>query len=124
MQILFSKLKKFISQHSRSNEILFKIQELEKQIEQIQFQIQDMLQIQDTQVVKIERIAIDKIVCEKFENNYRIDSITTENLSGTMNVGTVYPGSEPKSPKIAFNKEEKPLGQSEPEKPKVKLIYK
>jgi len=115
MQFLYSKLKKIISRNSRSDGILFKIQKLEKEIEQIK------LQIKDTQVVKIEKITIDKIICEKFETNYKIDSITTENLSGTMNVGTIYPNTEPKT---VFNKEEKPLEQSELEKPKVKLSYK
>jgi len=115
MKFLCSKLKKIISRNSKSDGILLKIQELEKQIEQIE------LKIKDKQVVKIEKITIDKIICEKFETNYKIDSITTENLSGTMNVGTIYPGSEPN---CAFNKEEKPLEQSEPEKPKIKLIYK
>lgn len=115
MKFLCSKLKKIISLNSGSDGILLKVQELEKQIEQIK------LQIKDTQVIKIEKITIDKIICEKFETNYKIDSIATENLSGTMNVGTIYPGSEPNS---AFNKEEKPSEQPEPGKPKVKLIYK
>ncbi|MDD3893400.1 MAG: hypothetical protein PHU36_00045 [Syntrophomonadaceae bacterium] len=88
---------------------------MEKQIEQIK------LQINDTQVIRIEKIIVEKIFCEKFETNYKIDSITNENLSGTMNIGTIYPNYEPKT---AFNKEEKPLGQSEHEKPTVNLVYK
>ncbi|OPX87384.1 MAG: hypothetical protein A4E53_02485 [Pelotomaculum sp. PtaB.Bin104] len=115
MKFLCSKLKKIISLNSpRSDGILLKIQELEIQIEQIKSQIKE------TQVIKIENITIDKIICEKFETNYKIESIATENLSGTMNVGTIYPA----EPNYAFNKEEKPSEQSEPGKPKVKLIYK
>jgi hypothetical protein len=115
IQFLSSKLKKIIYRSPRSDEILYKIQELEKQIQQIK------LQITDAQLLRIEKVIVEKIVCEKIETNYKIDSITTENLSGTMNVGTIYPSSEPK---LIFNKEKKPLEQSEPGKPKVNLNYK
>ncbi|NLI12889.1 hypothetical protein [Pelotomaculum propionicicum] len=114
IQLLSSKLKKIIYRSPRSDEYLYKIQELEKQIKEIK------LQITDAQVLKIEKVIVEKIVCEKIETNYKIDSITTENLSGTMNVGTIYPNYETK---YAFNKDEKPLDQSEPGKPKVNLIY-
>jgi len=115
IQFLSSKLKKFIYRNCGSNELSYKIQELEKQIEQIK------LQMNDTQVIRIEKIIVEKIVCEKFENNYKIGSITNENLSGTMNIGTIYPNNEQNS---ALNKEEKSLGQSDHERPNVNLMYK
>lgn len=110
----FLNLRKLFYRSSRTNEISYKIKELEKQIEQIK------LQIDDTQVIRIEKVIVEKIVCEKIETNYKIDSITTDNLSGTMNVGTIYPSSETK---CAFDKDE-PLEQSEPGKPQVNLNYK
>jgi hypothetical protein len=113
-QFFFSKLKKFIFRNSGYDQLLIKIHEIEKEIKQIK------LEISDTHVVKIEKIVVKKIVCEKIENNYKIDSITTDNLSGTMNVGTIYPSSEPE---CTFDKE-KPLDQSNPEKPKLNIVYK
>ncbi len=115
IQFLSSKLKKIIYRSPRSDEFLYKIQELEKQIQQIK------LQITDAQVLRIEKVIVERIICEKIETNYKIDSITTENLSGTMNVGTIYPSSEIT---CALNKGEEPLEQSEPGKPKVNLNYK
>jgi|GEM_PF-1540911 len=115
IQLLYSKLKKFISLNYGYDGILFKIQELEKQIQQVKLQIKDM------PTVKIEKLTIEKIFCEKFETNYKIGSITTENLSGTMNIGTVYSGYETK---YSFNKEKKTSEQPNSEKPKVKFIYK
>lgn len=114
-QFLYSKLKKFIFRISGSDKLLDRMQYLEKQIEQIK------LQISDAQIVKIEKVIVEKIICEKVETNYRIDSIATENLSGTMNIGTIYPGHEPT---YMFNKEEKPLEQPEPDNPKVNINYK
>jgi len=101
----YTKLKKIIFKNSNSDRILLKIQELEKQVRQIELQIKDM------HVIKIDNITVDKIFCEKFETNYKIDSITAENLSGTMNIGTTYSNFEPKC-------------ASNSEKPKVKLTYK
>ncbi len=108
----FLNLRKLFYRSSRTNELLYKIKELEKRIEQIK------LQIDDTQVIRIEKVIVEKIVCEKIETNYKIDSITTDNLSGTMNVGTIYPSSETK---CAFDKDEV-LEQSG--KPQVNLNYK
>lgn len=118
-QFLCSKLKKFIFRKSSSDELSDKIQELEKQIERIK------LQINDRQVIKIEKVIVEKIFCEKVETNYRIDSITTENLSGTMNVGTIYPSSHPMhGSNEKENEEKEPLEQSEPREPKVNMFYK
>ncbi len=112
----FLNLRKFIYRSSRTNEILYKIKELEKQIEQIKLQVSD-----DTQMIRIDKVIVEKIVCEKIETNYKIDSIATENLSGTMNIGTIYPSSETR---CALNKDEEPSEQSEPGKPKVNFNYK
>lgn len=118
-QLLCSKLKKFIFRKSSSDKLSDKIQELEKQIEQIK------LQINDRQVIKIEKVIVEKIFCEKVETNYKIDSIMIENLTGTMNVGTIYPSSHPMhESNEKGNEEEKPLEQSEPEEPKVNIFYK
>lgn len=119
MQFLFSKLKKYIFRKSSSDELLDKIQELEGQIEQIK------LQVNDIKGIKIEKVIIEKIFCERVETNYKIDSIMTENLSGTMNVGTIYPSSHPKhESNEKENEEEELLEQSEPEEPKVNISYK
>lgn len=119
MQFLYSKLKKFIFRKSSSDGLLDKMQELEEQIEQIK------LQINDIKGIKIEKVIIEKIFCERVETNYKIDSIVTENLSGTMNVGTIYPSSHPKhESNEEENEKEKPLEQSEPEEPKVNIFYK
>lgn len=112
-QFFLSKLRKFIFRNSGCDNLLDKIQELEKEIKQIK------LEISDTHVLKIEKIVIEKIVCEKIENNYKIDSIKTDNLWGTMNVGTIYPSSEPE---CTFNKE-KPSEHSITEKPKINIVY-
>lgn len=113
-QFFFSKLKNFIFRNSGYYKLSDKIQEIEKEIKQIK------LEISDTYVVKIEKIVVEKIVCEKIENNYKIDSIATENLSGTMNIGTIYPTSDPES---TFDKE-KPSDHSYSEKPKLNIVYK
>ncbi|BAF58815.1 hypothetical protein PTH_0634 [Pelotomaculum thermopropionicum SI] len=115
IKFLFLKLRKFIHQSYSPEDLLNKIRELEKQIEQIK------LQIDNAPVIKIEKIIIDKIICEKFETSYNIDSVATENLSGTMNIGTTYSASEQK---FELNQEEKPIRQPEPEKKKINLIYK
>lgn len=112
-QFFLSKLRKFIFRNPGCDKLLDKIQEIEKEIKQIK------LEISDTHVVKIEKIIIEKMVCEKVENNYKIDSITTDNLWGTMNVGTIYPSSEPE---CTYNKE-KSLDNSVTEKPKINIVY-
>jgi len=114
-QFLCSKLKKMIFRDPKASGYLDKIQELENQIEQIK------LQINDRKIVKINKVVVEKIVCEKIETNYKIDSVAVENLTGTMNIGTVYPSSKLK---WSLNKKENSLGHTEPEKPpRINMVY-
>lgn len=114
LQKLCSRFKERFSRRDGSNALQYRIKELERQIEQLRSEINP------AQVINIEKIIIEKIVCERFETNYTIDSLVTENLSGTMNIGTIYPGpalkGEPAGPK---NSPRRP----EPAEPKVTLTY-
>ena len=113
-QSLFLRFKKFITQNFGHKGLLYRIQELENEIEQIK------LQIKDAQLIKIENIIVEKITFEKLEHNYKIDSVNTDNLSGTMNIGTIYPSLGQKYTK---NKDDV-FAQSDPAKPKVNMFYK
>jgi len=79
--------KKIIFSKSNLDEHNQRIEAVEKQIAQIK------LQLKHLKSIEVEKIVIEKIICDKIETNYHVDSISTENLSGTMNVGTIFPGS-------------------------------
>lgn len=112
---LLYKIKKLISGNSNYDIFLNEIQRIEKELQQIKSQLNNK------QTVCIEKIIIDKIICDKVETNYTIDSITTENLSGTMNVGNVYPAIEPM---LSCNKIKKHINQPQNLKPEIKIVYK
>ncbi|HOV80793.1 MAG TPA: hypothetical protein PK728_11940 [Bacillota bacterium] len=114
-QFFCLKLKKLFFRKSGLDRLSDKLQDLERQIGEIK------LQISDPQMVRIEKIVVEKIICEKIETSYRIDSVATENLSGTMNIGTVYPG--PGREQCAFDRVEKPPVRPQPRGPKVNITY-
>lgn len=112
-QFLLSIFKKIFFRNS-GPDVILKIEELEKQVKEIK------LRINDTQWLKIDKIIVEKIICEKVETSYKIDSITNENLSGTMNIGTIYPVS---AQETLQKKVEEPSIPPETETPKLNIIY-
>lgn len=113
-RFLLSVLKRLLYGNSSPDVLLNKIEALEKRIEEIK------LQVNDVQAVRIEKIIVEKIICEKIETSYKIDSINNENLSGTMNIGTIFPGTGQEN---LYKEAEEPSIPPETEKPKVNIIY-
>lgn len=114
MNNIISKIKELFSHKSRSDEIVYKIQQLEEKIEEFKNKLAEK------EVITIERVIIEKLYCEKVETNYKIDSIVNENLSGTMNVGNVYPCSNIGSQLVNC---EKKSSSDKSEKPKINIHY-
>ncbi|KJS17795.1 MAG: hypothetical protein VR69_03420 [Peptococcaceae bacterium BRH_c4b] len=114
MNNIFYKIKELFSRRSRLDEIVNNIQQLENKVEELKNKLVEK------EVITIERIIIEKLHCEKVETNYKIDSIVNENLSGTMNVGNIYPCSNIGSQLANC---EKKSGSQKTEKPKISIHY-
>lgn len=113
-KILQSLLQKIFPQEPGNDMLINKLADIEKKVDLIKIRVDDMY------AVKIDSIVVDKIICDRVETNYKIDSVTNENLSGTMNIGTVFNG--PHSEYLR-RMEEVLSGQSISRKPKISINY-